>query len=151
MTRFRIRQFVALVALVALLVLPLNSATIKPVWTENVNLHTSGTVAGGASATDDIDLDTLGADATAIVIEIVFGGSPDGDVDVEIFASSDSGTNDDTEPLAAFTITFATSATKRATIVIKDVPYIAVKVTNNDSADNVTYDSWHAWRQWSST
>lgn len=151
MNRLKIRQFVALVALVALLALPLNSAVIKPVWTENVNLHTSGTVSAGASATDDIDLDTLGADATAIVIEIVFGGSVDGDVLVEIFASSNSGTDDDTLPLASFSISETNSATKRKTIVIQDVAYIAVKVTNNDSTDNVTYDSWHAWRQWSST
>lgn len=125
-------------------------ATIKPVWTENVNLHTSGTVAAAASATDDIDLNTLGADVVAIVIEIIFGGSPDGDVLVEIFGSSDSGTKDDTLPLTSFIIPRSTSATKRKTIVIKDVAYIAVKITNNDSADNVTYDSWFAWRQWSS-
>lgn len=126
-------------------------ATIKPVWTENVNLHTSGTVAAAATATDDIDLDNLGADAVAIVIEIVFGATPDDDVLVEIFASSNSGGDDDTEPLASFSIADATSATKRKTIVIQDVAYIAVKITNNDSADNVTYDSWFAWRQWDST
>lgn len=126
-------------------------ATIKPVWTENVNLHTSGTVAAAASATDDIDLDNLGADTVAIVIEILFGGSVDGDVLVEIFASSDSGTNDDTLPLISLSIPETNSATKRKTIVIQDVAYIAVKITNNDSTDNVTYDSWFAWRQWDST
>ena len=125
-------------------------ATIKPVWTENVNLHTSAALAFGASATDDIDLDTLGADAVAIVIEILFGATPDGDVLVEIFGSSDSGVQDDTEPLTSFRIPQTASVTKRKTIVLKDVAYLAVKVTNNDSADSVTYDSWHAWRQWSS-
>ena len=125
-------------------------ATIKPVWTENVNLHTSASLAFGASVTDDIDLDTLGADLCAIVIEIIFGATPDGDVLVEIFGSSDSGVSDDTEPLTSFIIPFAASVTKLKTIVIKDMAYIAVKVTNNDSADSVTYDSWHAWRQWSS-
>ena len=126
-------------------------ATIKPVWTENVNLHTSGTIAAGANVTDDIDLDNLGADVVAIVIEIIFGATPDDDVLVEIFGSSDSGTNDDTEPITAFTIVETASATKRKTIVLKDVAYIAVKVTNNDSADTVTYDSWFAHRQWDST
>ena len=126
-------------------------ATIKPVWTENVNLHTSGTIAAGASVTDDIDLDTLGADACAIVIEIVFGATPDNDVLVEIFGSSNSGTDDDTEPITAFTIADTASTTKRKTIVLKDVAYIAVKVTNNDSADTVTYEAWQAWRQWNST
>ena len=126
-------------------------ATIKPVWTENVNLHTSASLAFGASVTDDIDLDNLGADLTAIVIEIIFGGTPDGDALVEIFSSSNSGTDDDTEPLTSFSIAQIASATRRKTIVIEKVPYIAVKVTNNDSADSVTYDSWHAWRQFNST
>ena len=125
-------------------------ATIKPVWTENVNLHSSAALAFGASVTDDIDLDTLGADAIAIVIEIVFGSTPDGNVLVEIFGSSNSGTDDDTEPITSFTIEEAASGTKRKTIVLKDLAYVAVKVTNNDSADSVTYEAWHAWRQWSS-
>ena len=125
-------------------------ATIKPVWTENVNLHTSSSVAAAASVTDDIDLDTLGADAVAIVIEVVFGATPDGNVLVEIFGSSNSGTDDDTEPITSFTIKETASATKRKTVVLKDLAYLAVKVTNNDSTDSVTYEAWHAWRQWSS-
>ena len=125
-------------------------ATISPSWTEAVNLHTSGTVAAGASATDDIDLDDLTADAVHVTIEIVFGGSVDGDVIVEVFGSSDSGTNDDTISIASFVIKAENSATKRASFTIKDVPYIAVKVTNQDTTDNVTYDSWFAWRNWAS-
>ena len=125
-------------------------ATIKPVWSENVNLHTSAALAFGASVTDDIDLDTLGADLVAIVIEIIFGATPDGDVLIEVFGSSNSGVDDDTEPLASFSIAEAVSATKRKTIKIKDLAYIAVKVTNNDGADSVTYEAWFAWRNFQS-
>ena len=125
-------------------------STIKPVWTENVNLHTSGTVAAGASATDDIDLDNLGADRVDVTVEIVFGASPDNDVLVEVFGSNNGGTDDDTEPLMSFAIASAASATKRKTFSVTGA-YRAIKVTNQDSADNVTYDSWYAWRQWSST
>lgn len=125
-------------------------ATITPTWTENQNLHSSGTVAAAASATDDIDLDTADFDAVLIVIEIVFGGSPDADCTIEIFGSANSGTDDDTEALYSFSLAEDTSATKRISFVVKDVPYIAVKLTNNDSTDNVTYDSWYAGRKWTS-
>ena len=126
-------------------------ATGTPTWTENQNLHSSGSVAAGASATDDIDLDNLGYDAVAITIEIVFGGSPDDDCNIEVFASTNSGTDDDTEAITSFSITEQTSTTKRKTFVIYDLPYIAVKLTNNDSTDNVTYDSWYAGRKWDIT
>lgn len=126
-------------------------ATIKAVWTENVNLHSSASLAFGASATDDIDLDNLGADTAAITIEIIFGGSPDGDVLVEIFHSTDSGSADDTEPASSFIIPQGVSATKRRTLIVAGTPYIAVTVTNQDSADGITYEAHFAWRQWNST
>lgn len=125
-------------------------ATINPTWTLNQNLHTSGIVAAAASATDDIDLDTSGYDAVLITIEVTFGGTPDGDCSIAVLSSSNSGSDDDTEALYSFSLEEATSATKRISFVVKDVPYIAVKLTNNDSADNVTYDSWYAGRQWTS-
>ena len=125
-------------------------ATITPTWTEATNLHTSGTVAAAASATDDIDLDNLGYDMVLVTIEIAFGGTPDGDCTVEVLGSSDSGTNDDTVALHTLAIEEAASTTKRISLQIKDVPYIAVKVTNNDSTATVTYDSWYAGRKFTS-
>ena len=125
-------------------------ATITAAWTEAVNLHSSGTVAGGASATDDIDIDASGYDIVDVTIEIAFGGSPDGDCVVEFFPSTDSGTNDDTIAISTYTIPYATSVTKRVTIPLPDLPYVAVKLSNNDSTDNVTYNSWYAGRKWSS-
>ncbi len=125
-------------------------STIKPVWTENVNLHTSAALAFGASVTDDIDLDTLGADLVTVTIEIIFGGTPDGDTLIELFRSADSGSNDDTIPATSFRIPFATSATKRKTFTISAAAYAAIKVTNEDSADSVTYEAWYAWRNWNS-
>lgn len=124
--------------------------TIKPVWTENVNLHTSAGLAAAASATDDIDLDTLGADMVDISISIAFGATPDGDALVEIFASSDSGANDDTVAAQSFVIEKVTDTTVRRSVLVPARAYVAVKVTNQDSADNVTYEAHFAWRQWSS-
>lgn len=123
-------------------------AIIKPKWTENVTLHGSSSVSAAASATDDVDLANLGADAISAQIEIIFGGTPDGPVLIEIFASPDSGVNDDTEPLFAFELPEATSATKRITFNLQNVAYVAVKITNNDTTDAVTYEALYAWRQW---
>lgn len=125
-------------------------AIIKPVFTENVNLHSSATLSFGASATDDIDLDNLGADSVVISISIAFGGTPDDDCIVEIFASSDSGNNDDTVAVATLTIANVVSTTERRTFRIAGMPYITVKVTNNDTTDDVTYEAHFAWRQWTS-
>ena len=126
-------------------------ATISASWTESVSLRAAAVLASAATDTNDIDLDNLTADAVALMTEVVFGASADGNVLVEVFGSVDSGTQDDTEPITAFTIEEANNTTKRKTIVIKDVPYIAVKITNNDSADNVTIEQLYAWRNWNST
>lgn len=122
-------------------------AKITADWTEAVTLHSSSSVAAGVSVTDDIDLDNLGAIAVMIQIEIIFGGTPDANVLVEILGSVDSGVQDDTEVLHSFTIEDTASATKRQSIVVHDVAYLAVRVTNNDTTDSVTYDGLYAWLQ----
>lgn len=119
-------------------------ATFSSSWTENVNLHTSAALAAAASATDDIDVATGGYIGVKITIEIVFGGTPDGNCLVEVFGSANSGTDDDTIPITTFTIEEATSTTKRAGVTLMNQPYLAVKVTNNDTTDNVTYEAWYA-------
>lgn len=122
-------------------------AKITADWTEAQTLHSSSSITAGSSATDDIDLDNLGAIAVMIQIEIIFGGTPDANVLVEILGSVDSGTQDDTEVLHSFTIEDTASATKRQSIVVHDVAYLAVRVTNNDTTDSVTYDGLYAWLQ----
>ena len=123
-------------------------AKITADWAEAQTLHSSSSISAGSSVTDDIDLDNLGALGVAIQIEIIFGGTPDANVLVEILGSVDSGTQDDTEVIHSFTIEDTASATKRGpTITVFDFPYIAVRVTNNDSTDSVTYDGLFAWVQ----
>lgn len=123
---------------------------IKPVWTENVSLHGSAPLSFGASATDDIDLDTLGADLVDISFAITFGATPDGDVVVEVLPSTDSGGNDDTVAARSITIEAVAGTTVRRSVLVPARAYIALKVTNDDSIDDVTYEAHYAWRQWSS-
>lgn len=125
-------------------------ATISASWTENQTLHTAATVAAGATATDDIDLAANGYVAVHVMVEILFGSTPDDDVVVNVYGSVDSGTQDATSPLYAFTIPSQTSTTVRHTFTIENVPYIAVAVTNNDSTDNVTYEGLYAGLEYTS-
>ena len=125
-------------------------ATISSSWTENQTLHSSATVAAGVTATDDIDLAASGYVAAHVMVEIAFGSTPDDDVVVNVFGSVDSGTQDATLPIYSLTIQAATSTTKRATFTVENVPYIAVAVTNNDSADNVTYEGLYAGLKYTS-
>lgn len=125
-------------------------ATITATWTEAVEFHASASLASGASATDDIDLAGAGYDAALITIEITFGGSAASDCTAELFASSNSGTEDDTIPITSFSIPEATSTTKIVSFLVKDIPYVAVKVTNNDGSNPVTYEGRYAGRKWSS-
>jgi len=120
-------------------------ATIKPVWTENVSVRSAATLAAGATATHDIDLDNLGADLSEVQIDIAIGSASS--VTVEIFGSPDSGTTDDTTALLSYTV----DANDRRTLQLGGA-YRQIKLTNDDGSNatgNITII--HAWRQWDST
>lgn len=124
--------------------------TISALWTENQEFHASASLAAAASISDNIDLAANGYDVISIQPKIVFGGSPDGNVVVEIFSSPDSGSTFDSEPLHSIAITEATGETKAITITIKDTPFIKIKTTNNDSTDSVTYSGIYAGKEYTS-
>ena len=119
-------------------------ATIKPSWTRSVVLRAAATLAAGASATVDIDLENLGADLSEPQIDIIIGASSG--VTVEIFGSPDDGTTDDTTALISYTV----AANDRRTIALTGA-HRQIKLTNNDGSNatgNIAIQ--HAWRQWTS-
>jgi len=119
-------------------------ATISPSWTENVSLRSAATLAAAATATVDVDLDTLGADRTDITVNFTKGSSSG--ITVEFFYSTDSGTTDD--DVAA--ISYTTIATEVRTTSIS-AAYVACKVTNDDGSNATgNIEIHHAWRQWTS-
>lgn len=120
-------------------------AKITADWTEDVELRAAATLAAGATATHDIDLDNLGADRVDVQIDIVLGSSSG--VTVEIYGSPDSGTTDDTEPLVAYTV----SANDRRTIQLTGA-FRQISLTEDGGSNatgNITIK--YAWRQWDST
>jgi len=123
-------------------------STLTASWTENQALLASNADAAAASRTGDIDLADAGYDMVTVTVEAVFGGTPDGNLQIDFYASSNSGSDDDTEPIFSAEIEYATSTTKRKTYSIAGVGYVAVKITNNDSTDAVTTEVWYAGRKW---
>lgn len=120
-------------------------ATIKPVWTEGVSIRSAATLAAAATAGYDLDLDTLGADAYEVQINITIGSSSG--VTVEVFGSANSGTVDDDVPIVAYT----TGTTEIRTLRLAGA-HRRLLLTNDDGSNATGNISiLGAWRQWDST
>jgi|Deesub1362A_J573_1020465.scaffolds.fasta_scaffold08948_2 hypothetical protein len=76
----------------------------------------------------------------AVGASVNFGATPDGDVLVEIYTSPDGSRWDDI-PFTQFRVPEVASTPRQKTIRVgPEMPYLRVKVINNDSADPV--DVW---------
>ncbi len=122
-------------------------------WTENLTISgfNNAALAAAAATSGDIDLAAAGDGGYEILniqIKVVFGGSPDDDVTIRIYASPDSGTTDDSEPMWTFNIPKATGGTVLKSIPVEGVAFVKVEATNDDSADAVNvaalYAGWKA-------
>jgi hypothetical protein len=96
------------------------------------------TIAAGASVTssNSFSFDTIAALVAGM--QVVFGGSPDGNVKLEVLTSPDD-SNFDTIAYAVFEIDYATGETKQKSMPINvNAGYGKLKITNLDSADNIS-------------
>jgi hypothetical protein len=116
-------------------------ATISASWTENQSLQGAQTLNASSSDTDDIDLDTNGYVAVLIQWKGTFHGSATEGCTIEVFGSSDSGTSDDTIALCSRKVAVDAGNTVTVSILIENVPYIAVKRTNNDGSHSITNET----------
>lgn len=113
-------------------------ASITAAWTVG-SIIASSTLDSTESTTGTLDLNASGFDMVHIQPAVTFGLTPDSVTTVEVFASTDQTTGTlDTIALTAVSIENETSTTKRVSLLIQDVPFIQVKMTNGDSADTVT-------------
>lgn len=118
-------------------------AWTKGGWVDIIGTDGSKTsVSAAASATGDIDCS--GANpfiAVAVKVVVVFGGSPDADVTVEIFGlDADDANEVDTLSMYEARIPEVTSSEERATyqLNVSALDTVQIKITNNDSTDAVT-------------
>jgi len=120
-------------------------AWTKSSWSDVIGSDGSKTtVTAGSTTTGDIDCN--GANpyiVVAIKVVVVFGGTPDDDVTVELFGVDADGANEvDTLALFEASIPEVTSSEERATyqINVAALDTLRVSVMNNDSTDSV--DVW---------
>lgn len=127
-------------------------ATISASYTENQSVSfDDATPAKTVEGKGIIDLDNNGYIAVVIQFKVIFGGSADGDAEIRIRSSSDSGTTKDTELLFSQVIPVTAGATKMITIIVKDVPYIEVGIYNgNGAVEDITISAIYAGLEYSS-
>ncbi len=127
-------------------------ADIGVKWTENQSVtFDDATPAKTVEGKGTIDLDTNGYIAVAIQFQIIFGGSADGNAEIRIRNSSDSGTTVDTVLLWSQEVAFTVGATKRISVIIKDVPFIEVGIYNgNSAAEDITISAKYAGQKFES-
>lgn len=118
-------------------------AWTKGAWTDLIGTDGSKTSIA-AAGTSSGTIDCNGANpfiVVAIKVVVVFGGSPDDDVTVELFGNdADDAAENDTLPIFSASIPEETSSEERATyqINVSALDSLVVTVTNNDSTDAVT-------------
>jgi hypothetical protein len=122
-------------------------ATFTPSWTVGQTLHTSGSVASAATASDAVNLATLGYYEIDAQIEINAASAATGDILIEALGSADGGTNVDTVPLTQRRLNYA-AATGNQKVSIPGLrgPHITIRITNSTNV-SVTYVGRYAGLQ----
>ena len=123
-------------------------AITKPTWTEGQTLRAAATLAAGATATHDLDIDAAGYDTVTMQLDIAHSSSSG--VTVDLLSSSDSGTSNDTTSLAGGFATDGTDVVK--TVVVMGHAHIRVSITNVDGSNATgSISVLYAGRQWQTT
>jgi len=120
-------------------------AWTKSSWADVIGTDGSKTtINSGNTSTGDVDCNGTNPYITlAIKVVIVFGGSPDDDVTVEVFGLDADGANEvDTLAMFEASVPETASTEVRATyqINVSALDKVRVQLTNNDSADSI--DAW---------
>lgn len=127
-------------------------AILNAAWTEDQTLQAAQTLSASGSDTDDLDLDVNGYDAVEIQWIGTFNASATEGCTIEVFGSPDSGGNEDTIALASQEVEVDPGNTVKISIPIQDVPYLAIKRTNNDGSYDITDETVrYAGRKWETT
>lgn len=125
----------------------------KVVWTEAQAL-TFDDLTPAKTVEGKVSLDVAAFEYKKVVVQvsITFGGAADGDAQIRIRKSADSGSTKDTE-LAAGSTTVAVSAgnTKVISLEFNEVPWIEIGVYNgNTAAEDITISAKYAGLKYTS-
>ena len=121
-------------------------ATVSASWTENVAVSFDDTTpAKTVEGKGPIDLADAGYIAVVIQFRIIFGASADGNAEIRVRCSSDSGTTKDTILIYSQEVPFTVSTTKNISVEIRELPYIEIGVYNGNSAvEDITISADYA-------
>lgn len=109
-------------------------------WTENQSITFDDTTpAKTVEGKGSIDLAANGYKKVNVQIQIIGGANWDGNAEIRIHSSSDSGTTKDTILFYNFEVTYTASATKRVSFVLNEVAWVEIGVYNgNATAEDIT-------------
>lgn len=97
------------------------------------------TINAGASYTSGV-ISLQGIKAVLAGMQVVFGGTPDGNAKLEVLTSPND-SNYDTVAYTVFEIDYSASSTLMKSVPVNaDALYVKIKITNLDSADSI--DVW---------
>ena len=128
-------------------------ATITSSWTENQSVSLDDTTrAKTVEGKGSIDLAASGYIGVSIQFQIQFGSSADGNAELRVRSSPDSGTTKDTLLLYSQDVEFATSTTKNISVTIMNQPWVEVGVYNGNTAvQDITISIDYAGLKYSSS
>lgn len=127
-------------------------ATISASWTEDQALtFDDSTPAKTVEGKAQLDLADSGYIGVCIQFRITFGAGADGNADIRVRCSPDSGSTKDTILLWTQEVPFTVSTQKNITVKFMNVPYLEVGVYNGNSADeDITIEADYAGLKYSS-
>lgn len=127
-------------------------ATITSSWTEDQAVTFDDTTpAKTVEGKGPIDLAANGYIGVVVQLRITFGASADGNAEIRVRSSPDSGTTKDTELLFSQEVAFTASATKNISVTIMNQPYIEVGVYNGNTAvEDITISADYAGLKYAS-
>lgn len=127
-------------------------AIISSSWTENQAVtFDDASPAKTIEGKGPIDLAANGYIGVVVQFRIVFGASADGNAEIRVRSSPDSGTTKDTILLYSQEVAFTVSTTKNISVTIMNQPYIEVGIYNgNSAAEDITITADYAGLEYSS-
>jgi len=127
-------------------------ATISSAWTENQALtFDDSTPAKTVEGKAQLDLAASGYIGAVIQFQITFGANADGNAEIRVRCSPDSGTTKDTILFWTQEVAFTVSTQKNITAKFMNVPYLEVGVYNGNTAvEDITIAADYAGLKYSS-
>lgn len=127
-------------------------ATISAAWTEDQALtFDDSTPAKTVEGKAQLDLAANGYIGVSIQFRITFGENADGNAEIRVRCSPDSGSTKDTILLTTLDVPFTVSTQKNITLNFMNVPYLEVGVYNGNSAvEDITIEADYAGLKYSS-